>query len=90
MTTTYIPTLTVKQVYERMSALGIKTTPQKIMAMIDAGKYPWAVSCVMKERSYEIYAVLFEQWLSERMQTVDEDELFDWGDEKENEGGQTS
>lgn len=80
--TTYIPTLTVDEVYKRMSSLGMKTTPEKIRAMIDAGKYPFAVSCKMKQRVYEIYAVPFEQWISERIKTVDENALFDWGDEE--------
>lgn len=74
----YIPTLTIKQVYERMSNLGIKTSPEKIRAMIDEGKYPWGVSCMMKKRSYEIYEVLFEKWLSERTKIIDEDNYFSW------------
>lgn len=76
--TSYVPTMTVSQVYKRMSEMGIKTSPEKIRAMIDEGKYPWGVSCKLKERVYEIYTVLFEKWLAEREKTVDESELFDY------------
>lgn len=76
--TEYVPTMTVSQVYKRMSEMGIKTSPEKIRAMIDEGKYPWGISCTLKERVYEIYTVLFEKWLAEREKTVDEAELFDY------------
>lgn len=76
--TKYVPTMTVDQVYKKMSSLGIKTSPSKIRAMIDAGQYPWAVSCQMKERTYEIYEVLFKKWIAERIVAVNEDDLFDW------------
>ena len=76
--TSYVPTMTVSQAYKRMSEVGIKTSPEKIRAMIDEGKYPWGVSCMMKERSYEIYEVLFEKWLSERIKKIDEDSYFNW------------
>lgn len=76
--TSYVPTMTVSQAYKRMSEVGIKTSPEKIRAMIDEGKYPWGVSCKLKERVYEIYTVLFEKWLAEREKTVDESELFDY------------
>ena len=83
--TTYIPTLTVKQVYERMSELGLKTSERKIRAMINQGKYPWGVSCQMKHREYEIYEVLFDLWLESVTKTVDENALFDWGNKESSE-----
>lgn len=80
--TTHIPTMTVRDVYKRLSELGMRTSEEKIRAMIDAGKYPFAISCRMEQREYEIYEVLFEQWIAERIEVVDENALFDWGDEK--------
>lgn len=80
--TEVIRTLTVRDVYDKLHALGVKTTCDKIRALIDAGKYPFAVSCQMDQREYEIYAVLFEKWLAERVEMVDENAIFDWGTEK--------
>lgn len=72
MEAVYVPTMTVKQAYDRMRSVGIRTSEQKIRAMIDAGQYPWAISCMMNQREYEIYKVLFDKWLAERSEPIDE------------------
>lgn len=62
-----IETMTVQQVYEEMRALGIKTTPSKIRAALDQGKYPFGISIKMKTQECEIYRTLFDEWVEERI-----------------------
>ncbi len=62
-----IETMTVQQVYEEMRVLGIKTTPSKIRAALDQGKYPFGISIKMKTQECEIYRTLFDEWVEERI-----------------------
>ena len=65
----YIPTMTLCELAERMRALGIPTSNDKLGAMIEAGAYPFA-NCVRLRpdgpRVLEIYRKLFDQWVAER------------------------
>lgn len=62
-----IETMTVQEVYQEMSKLGIKTSPQKIRKAIEQRKYPFAISIKMETQEYEIYGKLFNEWVAERV-----------------------
>lgn len=58
----YKPTMTKQELYEDLRACGVKTSPTKIKAMIQQGKYPFAVSCEMADTEFEIYRYPYEEW----------------------------
>lgn len=51
-TTEYKPTLTALELYEDLRRCGVKTSPTKIKALIQQGKYPFAVSCEMSHTEF--------------------------------------
>jgi lysophospholipase L1-like esterase len=65
--------MTLNQVTQRMRKLGIKTSETRIGIAIQNGQYPWAI-CIPGEKNkcYEIYTKLFEQWVDERATLVSE------------------
>lgn len=59
----YKPTLTMQELYNDLRRCGIRTSPPKIKAMIQQGKYSdFAVSCEMLDTEYEIYRKPYEEW----------------------------
>lgn len=59
----YKPTLSHKELTEDLRRCGVKTSPPKVKAMIQQGKYAeFAVSCEMKDTEYEIYRKPYEEW----------------------------
>ena len=61
-TTEYKPTFTALELYEDLRRCGVKTSPTKIKALIQQGKYPFAVSCEMSHTEFEIYRKPYEEW----------------------------
>ena len=61
-TVEYKPTLTALELYEGLRRCGVKTSPTKIKALIQQGKYPFAVSCEMSHTEFEIYRKPYEEW----------------------------
>lgn len=62
-----IETMTIQELYQRMRALGMRTSVSHISDAIEQGKYPFAF-CIngQKSRIYEIYTKLFDKWVEER------------------------
>lgn len=58
----YKPTLTHKELYADLRRCGVKTSLPKVKAMIQQGKYPFAVSCEMRQTEFEIYRKPYEEW----------------------------
>ena len=56
------PTLTMHELYIDMRRCGLTTSEPKIKAMIQQGKYPFAVSCEMCHTEFEIYRKLYNEW----------------------------
>lgn len=61
-TVEYKPTLTALELYKDLRRCGVKTSPTKIKALIQQGKYPFAVSCEMSHTEFEIYRKPYEEW----------------------------
>ena len=62
----YKPLLTMNELYNDLRKCGVKTSEPKIKALIQQGKYPFAVSCEMNHTEFEIYRKLYEEWKAER------------------------
>ena len=59
----YKPTMTMNELETDLRACGVKTSSQKIRAMIQQGKYSYfAVSCEMGKTAFEIYRKRYEEW----------------------------
>lgn len=58
----YKPTLTMPELYDDLRKCGVKTSKPKIKALIQQGKYPFAVSCEMSDTEFEIYRKPYEEW----------------------------
>lgn len=75
-----VKTLTLNELAQRMRALGIKTSNDKLAAAIEAGLYPFAI-CVRidrsggEQRTFEIYEKLFQQWADERSIEIAENSI---------------
>ncbi len=67
---TVIETMTIQEVYEALSEMGVKTTPYKIRAAIAQGVYPFGVRIQLERQEFEIYRALFEKWVDERATIV--------------------
>lgn len=61
-----VETMTLNQVVDAMRGLGMRTSEERVAAMLEAGAYPWGV-CIRgtKDRIVEIYAKLFWAWVDE-------------------------
>ena len=57
-----VQTMTVADAVKVMREAGMKTGPDRVMAGIEQGVYPWG-DCKM-----------FEQWMKERGETIEPDE----------------
>ena len=65
-----IPTMTLNELAERMRSLGLHVSNDTLGAAIEAGLYPFAIAVRKREvgqRAFEIYKVLFDRWVAERM-----------------------
>lgn len=65
-----IPTMTLNELAERMRSLGLHVSNDTLGAAIEAGLYPFAIAVRKREggqRNFEIYKVLFDRWVAERM-----------------------
>ena len=60
------PTLTPEEVSQRLRAIGVKTTPQKIREGIRQGKYPFGIVILNDTATTEIYTKDFEKWMREK------------------------
>lgn len=59
----YKPTMTLTELTNDLRACGVKTSPTKVKAMIQQGKYAYfAVSCEMTYTAFEIYRKRYEEW----------------------------
>lgn len=59
----YKPVMSIKELVTDLRSCGIKTSPQKVKAMIVQGKYSdFAVSCEMANTEFEIYRNPYENW----------------------------
>lgn len=62
-----LPTLKVTEAVAKLRELGVKTSPMKLMAGIKQGVYPFGIHIRMGKDEYEIYEVLFNEWVKERI-----------------------
>lgn len=62
-----IETLTVKEAVEQLRALGLSITPERLAAGIRQGVFPFGSAVQLSKMSVEIYKVLFEKWIQERV-----------------------
>ncbi len=62
----YKPLLTMSELYNDLKKCGIRTSEPKIKALIQQGKYPFAVSCEMSHTEFEIYRKPYEEWKEEK------------------------
>lgn len=69
-----VQTMTVADAVKVMREAGIKTGPDRVMAGIEQGVYPWGDCIKMRSPEYTVYCKMFEQWLKERGETVEPDE----------------
>ena len=69
-----VQTMTVADAVKAMREAGIKTGPDRVMAGIEQGVYPWGDCIKMRSPEYTVYRKMFEQWLKERGETVEPDE----------------
>ena len=59
----YKPTLSLTELVNDLKACGVRTSPPKVKAMIQQGKYAYfAVSCEMGKTAFEIYRKRYEEW----------------------------
>ena len=57
------PTMTLNELICDLRKCGVKTSPTKVKAMIQQGKYSeFANSCEMANTEFEIYRKPFEEW----------------------------
>ena len=71
-----IETMTLNEAVDALRGLGVKTSPERVGSMLEAGLYPWGVSVRGKggSRTVEIYAKLFWEWV-DRVAEPDTDYL---------------
>ena len=62
----YKPTMTVQELYSDLRKCGVRTSEPKIKALIQQGKYPFAVSCEMSHTEFEIYRKPYEEWKEDK------------------------
>ena len=65
----FIPTMNINELVERFRGMGIKTSAVKLREGIRQGKYPFAISIEMDNCEFEIYKVMFDRWVKERMES---------------------
>ena len=58
--------MTIQEAVDALRGLGIHTSAERVMRLLEAGAYPWGV-CVQgpKNRITEIYAKKFWAWVDE-------------------------
>ena len=66
--------MTVADAVKAMREAGIKSSPDRVMAGIEQGVYPWGDYIKMRSPEYTVYRKMFEQWMKERGETVEPDE----------------
>lgn len=66
--------MTVADAVKVMRDAGIKSSPDRVMAGIEQGVYPWGDCIKLRSPEYTVYQKMFEQWIKERGETVEPDE----------------
>ena len=66
--------MTVADTVKVMRDAGIKSSPDRVMAGIEQGVYPWGDCIKLRSPEYTVYRKVFEQWMKERGETVESDE----------------
>lgn len=66
--------MTVADAVKVMRDAGIKSSPDRVMAGIEQGVYPWGDCIKLRSPEYTVYRKMFEQWMKERGETVEPDE----------------
>lgn len=69
-----VRTMTVADAVKVMRDAGIKSSPDRVMAGIEQGVYPWGDCIKLRSPEYTVYQKMFEQWMKERGETVEPDE----------------
>lgn len=61
-----IETMSLCAAVDALRGLGIKTSTEKVLRFLEAGRYPWGI-CVQgpKDRMVEIYTKKFWEWVDE-------------------------
>lgn len=67
----HIETMTLQELCDRMQALGVRTSKERLSDGIEQGVYPFAVCIHRKEnrsrnRIFEIYTKKFEEWVRDK------------------------
>ena len=68
-----LQTMTVADAVKTMREAGIKSSPDRVMAGIEQGVYPWGDCIKLRSPEYTVYRKMFEQWMKERGETVESD-----------------
>lgn len=66
--------MTVADTVKVMRDAGIKSSPDRVMAGIEQGVYPWGDCIKLRSPEYTVYQKMFEHWMKERGETVEPDE----------------
>ena len=69
-TTRVIETLSVQEAVEELRLLGMSVTPEKLREGILQGVYPFGTCVKLKTNTYDIFRVLFDKWIAERVSYV--------------------
>lgn len=65
-----IETLTVQEACEELRLLGMSVSPEKLREGIQQGVYPFGTCVKLKTNTYDIFRVLFNKWIEERISYV--------------------
>lgn len=63
--------MTVADAVKVMRDAGIKSSPDRVMAGIGQGVYPWGDCIKLRSPEYTVHQKMFEQWMKERGETVE-------------------
>ena len=66
--------MTVTDAVKAMRDAGIRSSPDRVMAGIEQGVYPWGDCVKLRSLEYTVYRKMFEQWMKERGEMVEPDE----------------
>ena len=69
-TTRVIETLSVQEACEELRLLGMSVSPEKLREGILQGVYPFGTCVKLKTNTYDIFRVLFDKWIAERVSCV--------------------
>ena len=74
MSNLIVRTMTVTEAAKMMREAGIRISEDRVRAGIEQGVYAWGDCVKMRCPEYTVYQKLFNQWMKERGETVENEE----------------